>query len=48
MGKRGVDRPFVVATRLNTAEKAALDHLRGPLSPAVYLRLLLREQMTQG
>jgi hypothetical protein len=42
MGKRGIERPHVVGTRLNDAEKARLDALRGRRSVAEYLRHLIR------
>lgn len=42
MGKKGNERPFVVATRLSPEEKALFDQMRGGVSPAVYLRWLIR------
>jgi hypothetical protein len=42
MGKRGVERPHVVGTRLNEREKAEFDALRGRRSVTEYLRHLIR------
>lgn len=42
MGKRGIERPHVVGTRLNEREKQVLDALRGPRPVAEYLRRLIR------
>ena len=42
MGKRGVERPYVVGTRLNGYELALLDTLRGSRTVTEYLRHLIR------
>jgi hypothetical protein len=42
MGKRGIERPHVVGTRLNGRELAVLDRLRGEKSVAEYLRWLIK------
>lgn len=42
MGKRGIERPHVVGTRLNEREKAILDAQRGSRPVAEYLRHLIR------
>ena len=42
MGKRGIERPHVVGTRLNDVELAMLDAQRGPIPVAVWLRDLIR------
>lgn len=42
MGKRGVERPHVVGTRLNGYELALLDNLRGSRTVTEYLRHLIR------
>lgn len=45
MGKRGIERPHVVGTRLNDAEKRLLDAQRGSVPIATYLRhLILRAE----
>jgi hypothetical protein len=42
MGKRGIERPHVVGTRLNDREKAILDAARGSRTVTEYLRHLIR------
>lgn len=42
MGKRGIERPFVVATRLTPAEMEMLERQRGSIPVATWLRMLIR------
>lgn len=41
MGKRGIERPHVVGTRLNDAEQAKMDADRGSIPVATWIRHLI-------